>query len=629
MLRIVISPCMIAAPGTILCRHPRYRRRSASVRENLPAMIASQAERLGDHTAMRCQVGSGWRDISYRVFDESVQTVARGLLARGLEPGDRVGIMSWNRAAWSIADLGILRAGGVVVPIYPTSTPGQVAHILRDADVEVLFVGGLQELACVRQAWGEYPELQTVVVFDDEVAADAPDIDGFAAWMARADEAAGQDGEIAARQDAIRPDDLATIIYTSGTTGEPKGVMLSHANIFHQFRGVNERFEVGPDDRSLCFLPLSHTFERTWTYYVFHQGATTSYLQNPKHVIPALSEIRPTVMTGVPRLYEKIHAALLDKLERGPSYRRRMFQWARRVGLRYHTQRLAGQRPSPLLRVQHLVADLLVMHKLRDVIGGPKKFLAAGGAALSKDIEETFLAAGVLICQGYGLTETSPMLTCNCHDAFRLGTVGRPVCEVDIRVGEDGELQVRGPNVMQGYWRRPAETAAMFTDDGWLRTGDVGEVDPDGYVRVTDRIKDLIVTSSGKNIAPAAIEMMVGRDHYIEQVAVVGDGQKFLGALVIPSYEALESWAQEQRIRFTDRAELLAHHRVVEFIRERIQRQMSGLASFERIKRFHLLENGFSLNRGEITPTLKLKRKVIAEHYREIIDRLFHTGAKI
>jgi long-chain acyl-CoA synthetase len=596
--------------------------------ENLSAMIASRAAELGDHTAMRCRIGDQWREISYAQLEESVQTVARGLVARGVQPGDRVGIMSWNRETWSIADLGILRAGAIVVPVYPTSTPSQVAHILRDAEVAMLFVGGLQELATVREAWGEYTELESVIVFDDDVAAGAPDVQGFVNWMAAAEQAGGDD-EIQRRQDAILPNDLATIIYTSGTTGEPKGVMLSHANIFHQFRGVNDRFEVGPGDRSLSFLPLSHTFERTWTYYVFHQGATNSYLQDPKQVMGAMAEVRPTVMTGVPRLYEKIHAALLDKLERGPSYRRRMFGWARGVGLEYHTRKLTGRWTSPWLRLQQLVADALVLRKLRDVVGGPKKFFAAGGAALAKDIEETFLAAGVLVCQGYGLTETAPMLTCNCHGAFKLGTVGRPVCEVEMRVSDEGELQARGPNLMLGYWRKPEDTAATFTADGWLRTGDVGEIDDDGYVRVTDRIKELIVTSSGKNIAPAAIEMLVGRDHYIEQIAVVGDGQKFLGALVIPSFEALESWAGEQRIRFADRAELLAHHRVVEFIRDRIHRQTSTLAGFERIKRFHLLDRGFSLTRGEITPTLKLKRKVIAEHYRDIIERLFHTGAEV
>lgn len=598
------------------------------MRENLPAMIATQGANLGDHPAMRCQIDDDWREISYAQFDRSVQAVARGLLDLGLMPGERVGIMSWNRVEWSLADFGILRAGGVVVPLYPTSTPSQVAHILRDAGVTVLFVGGMRELVAVREAWGEYPELATAIVFDDDAAADAPETTPFSRWMAMAEELGGDD-EIARRQGAIRPDDLATIIYTSGTTGEPKGVMLSHANIFHQFRGVNDRFEVGPEDRSLCFLPLSHTFERTWTYYVFHQGATNSYVEDPKRVMQAMGEVRPTVMSGVPRLYEKIHAALIDKLERGPRFRRQMFTWARAVGLAFHERRLRGLPISPWLRLRQLVADRLVMSKLRDVVGGPKKFFAAGGAALSKEIEETFLAAGVLVCQGYGMTETAPMITCNCADGFKLGSVGRPVCETEVRIGEEGEIQVRGPNVMLGYWRKPEDTAATFTADGWLRTGDVGVVDADGFVHVTDRIKDLIITSSGKNIAPAAIEMMVGRDHYIEQVAVVGDGQKFLGALVIPSFEALEQWAREQRIKFADRAELLAHHRVVEFLRERMQRQMNGLASFERIKRFHLLENGFSMHRGEITPTLKLKRKVIAEHYRDIIDRLFRSGAEV
>jgi long-chain acyl-CoA synthetase len=298
------------------------------------------------------------------------------------------------------------------------------------------------------------------------------------------------------------------------------------------------------------------------------------------------------------------------------------------VGKRYHARRVTGQPVAPWLWLQAQLADLLVLRRIRAVVGGHKNFFAAGGAPLAREIEETFLAAGLLVCQGYGLTETAPMISANCPGGLRFGTVGRPVKGCEVRLGEQDEIQVRGPNVMLGYWNRPAETAAMFTDDGWLRTGDVGAIDADGFLRVTDRIKDIVVTSGGKNIAPAGIESQVGKDHYIEQIAVVGEGRKYVGALVVPSFEALEEWAREQRIRFADRTELLRDHAVVEFIRERIQRQSQNLASFERIRRFHLLERGFSLSHGEITPTLKLKRKVIQERYREIIDRLYQGGER-
>lgn len=588
-------------------------------------MIAARAAELGEHPAMRFHSSGQWLEISYAAMDRSVQAIARGLIDLGLEPGDRVGIMSWNRPAWSLVDLGILRAGGVVVPIYPTSTGVQVAHIVRDSGLRIFFVGGPQELATVREVREQLADVHRILVFDDAAACPEEGYDRFADWAAAA-ESLGGDTEIARRQAGIGAGTLATLVYTSGTTGEPKGVMLNHGNFFHQFRAVNERFTVGPQDRSLCFLPLSHVFERTWTYYVFHQGATNHYLEDPKQVVAALSDVKPTVMTGVPRLYEKMHATMHEKVERSSPLRRRIFGWAMRVGLVFHERRLAGRPRSLWLRLQHVVAEALVLHKIRAVVGGPKNFLAAGGAPLAREIEETFLAAGLLVCQGYGLTETAPMITCNSASGLRLGTVGRPVCEVQVRIGEQDEIQVRGPNVMMGYWNRPAETAATFTDDGWLKTGDVGALDADGFVRVTDRIKELIVTSGGKNIAPAAIEMMVGKDHYIEQIAVVGEGQRYLGALVIPSFEALEAWAQEQRIKVADRAELLTHHRVVDFFRERIQRQSTGLASFERIRRFQLLEQGFSLHRGEITPTLKLKRKVIQEHYKDAIDKLFQQG---
>ncbi len=596
--------------------------------ENLPLMLAERAHEFGDHPALRFRSSGHWRDISYAAMDRSVQSVARGLVSLGVGPGDRVGIMSWNRPAWSLADFGILRAGCVVVPLYPTSTAEQVAHIVRDADIEIMFVGGALELEALDEARANLPQLKHVLVFDDEATDPQAGLDSFADWAAAAegiigDEAALADAEIAGRQDALTPDGLATIIYTSGTTGPPKGVMLSHANFYTQFRGVNDRFQLDHNDKSLCFLPLSHVFERSWTYFIFHQGATNCYLQDPKEIMSAMAEVQPTAMTGVPRLYEKIHAAMFDKVERSSPNRRRLFEWALRTGLDFHQRRLAGDPIGLGLRLRYRLADVLVLKKIRGVVGGPKNFFAAGGAALAQEIEETFLSAGLLVCQGYGLTETSPMVTCNSPDGLRFGTVGRPVKDCEVRIGAEGEIQVRGPNVMHGYWRRPEDTAAVFTDDGWFKTGDVGELDPDGFVRVTDRIKDLIITSGGKNIAPANVEMQVGKDHYIEQIAVVGDGRRFVSALVVPSFEALEGWAGEQRIRFSDRTELLRNHAVVEFIRERIQRQSRNLAGFERIKRFHLLDKGFSLARGEITPTLKLKRKVIQQNFKDVIDRLY------
>ncbi len=589
---------------------------------NLPAMLADRARELGDHPAVRYRDGERWLDMSYAALDAAVQTVARGLLALGVEPGDRVGIMSWNRPSWSIVDLAILRAGAIVVPLYPTSTGPQVAHIVRDAGLAVLFVGGEQELAAVRRMRQPQDGLRSILVFDSAVADPAAGYHDFAAWATAAESLPGDD-ELARRQGAIAPDDLATIIYTSGTTGEPKGVMLSHANFFHQFRAVNDRFTLGPSDRSLCFLPLSHVFERTWTYYIFHQGATNCYLQNPREVVAAMALLKPTAMTGVPRIYEKIHATMFDRVERSGPLRRRLFNWALGVGRRYHAARLHGEPVGVMLRVRHGLADLLVLRRIRAVVGGPKNFFAAGGAPLAREIEEMFLSAGLLVCQGYGLTETAPMVTCNSPQALRFGTVGKPVRECEVRIGDQDEVQVRGPNVMRGYWNRPAETAAAFTPDGWLRTGDVGGLDADGFLRITDRLKDIIITSGGKNIAPASIEMHVGKDHYIEQIAVIGEGQRFLGALILPSFEALEAWARQQRLRWADRAELLGQTRVVEFLRERIERQSQDLASHERIRRFHLLERGFDPERGEITPTLKIKRKVIQENYKDVIARLF------
>ena len=404
------------------------------MRPNLSSMITARARELGEHPALRFRSGEQWRDISYAALEGSVQSVAQGLIAAGVAPGDRVGIMSWNRPAWSICDLGILRAQGVVVPLYPTSTPTQVAHIVRDAGVEVLFVGGPQELATLREVRHELPELRLVLVFDDDCADVPGGYGSFADWAAAAERLA-EAAELTARQRAIRPDDLATIIYTSGTTGEPKGVMLSHANFLHQIDAVNDRFTVGPSDRSLCFLPLSHAFERAWTYYVLHQGATNCYLQDPKQIVTAMPEIQPTAMTGVPRLYEKIHATMFERVERARPLRRKLFHWALGVGKRYHTRRVAGQPVAPWLWLQAQLADLLVLRRIRAVVGGHKNFFAAGGAPLAREIEETFLAAGLLVCQGYGLTETAPMISANCPGGLRFGTVGRPVKGCEVRLG--------------------------------------------------------------------------------------------------------------------------------------------------------------------------------------------------
>jgi long-chain acyl-CoA synthetase len=590
-------------------------------KQHLAAMVDASCRRHGQEIAMRYKSDGAWQAITYGDLGEKIRQVSKALIAMGIQPGDMVGIFSQNRPEWSIADFGILGAGAVSVPIYATNTAAQAEYIVRDAELRMIFVGDANQRAKVQSFAAQYPGLETIVTFDDNENPGKDVTLTFAALMARG--AGGDHAEERARR--IRqtaPESLASIIYTSGTTGEPKGVMLSHANFLHQIAAVDANFDVGPADRSLCFLPLSHVYERSWSNYVFSCGAQNNYIQNPREVLQYLSEVRPTAMVSVPRLYEKVYAAVMDRLENAAPVRKRLFDWALAVGRRQAEARQAGRVPGLGLRLIHRLADRLVLRKLRDVVGGDKNFFSAGGAPLSKDIEAFFLAAGLLVCQGYGLTETAPMVTCNAPHDFKFGTVGKPVPDCDVKIGKDGEILVKGPNVMQGYYKKPAATAEVLKD-GWFHTGDVGYVDNDGFLVITDRIKDLIITSGGKNIAPQRIETAVGCDHYIEQVTTIGDRRKYVSALIVPSYEALESYARSIGLSWQTREELLQHPAIIAFYRERIDRQSTELAGFETIKAFTLLPREFTQESGEITPTQKIKRKVVAEHYRREIDAMY------
>lgn len=589
--------------------------------ENLAAMIRTAADRYGERVALRHRSRDGaWTAVSYAELGRRIEAFASSLLELGVAAGDRVGILSQNRPEWAIADFAIQSVGAISVPIYATSPEGQIRYIVEDAGLRLLVTGDGDDYGralSVREAAGA-PE--RIVVCDPDVAPAEGDL-SFAGLEERGRLAPRAD-EVAARTAAVGPDDVATIVYTSGTTGDPKGVMLSHGNFAHQFRALDRWFHVDGRDRSLCFLPLSHVYERAWSYYVYRQGVQNYHLSDPRQVVRYLADVRPTVMVSAPRLYEKVHAAVLDRLSRASTLRQRIFRWAMGIGERHHGARCAGRRIDPWLRLRHAVADRLVLRRIRDLMGGPKNFISAGGAGMAEDIEHMFFAAGILVCRGYGLTETAPMVTANCPASFRFGTVGRVVHGCEVRIAEDGEILVRGPNVMKGYWNKPAETAAAFRD-GWLRTGDVGELDADGYLTITDRIKDLIITSGGKNVAPQKIEVMVGRDHYIEQIAVVGEGRKFVAALIVPFYEALEDLARRRGWRFRSRSELLSRAEVVRFFKERIEKHSNELAGFERIRRFALVPSAFSQELGEITPTLKVRRAAIAARYAQLIDRMY------
>jgi long-chain acyl-CoA synthetase len=588
---------------------------------NLASMLRASAREHADQTAMRYEVDGEWQTVTYRELDDKIRAVGSALLELGIRPGDKIGIFSPNRPEWTIADFAALSVGAVSVAIYATHTASDAEYLARDADLRLVFVGEQEQYDKVRSFIDGLDQLETIIVFDEDVAVEGADTVLFDDFVERG-RASESQTEIDARLEEIDGDDVATLIYTSGTTGPPKGVMLTHANFFHQFEAVDDRFVVGPSDRSLCFLPLSHAYERTWSFYVFRCGAENNYVSEPKRVADYLSEVKPTVMVSVPLLYEKIYAAAHARIETASESRRQLFQWALKIGKRYHHKHYAGEAVGPVLTVEHAVADRLVLSKIRDIMGGPKNFLSAGGAPLSKEVEEFFFAAGLLVCQGYGLTETAPMVTCNAPGAFRFGTVGRPVRDVDVRIGDQGEILVRGPNVMKGYYNKPEATREAFVD-GWLRTGDIGELDEDGYLRVTDRIKDLIITHGGENIAPQHIETVLKLDPYIDQVIAVGDERKFLTAIIVPEFHALTEYAREHDIPFETLTDLVHRPEIRDFYRAHIEQCSANLAPYERIKEFTLLDHELTQEDGEVTPTQKVKRKVIADRYADRIEEMY------
>ena len=585
-------------------------------------MLRDRVRRSGGGTAL-VAVAPGapaeWPRLSWPALGEQVDAVARALVALGVPELGRVGIWSANRMEWTVADFGILSARATSVPIYATSTAAQAGYILEEAGIEVVFVGGQTQYdRAVALGHGR------VLVALDPAVRFAP-----GARSLRFDEllALGRDpalaAEVEARLERATPEDLATLIYTSGTTGEPRGVMLTHANFGACFAAHDARLPAtGESDRSLCFLPLAHVFERTWTYYVLYRGMTNHYLSDPAQVLEAMAAVRPTIQCAVPRFYEKLHAGIERRLATAPPARRRIVRWAVATGARVAERERRGRAVPPLLRLRHALADALVLKKLRALTGGCVRFFPCAGAPIARELEEFFDAVGLRIAHGYGLTETTATVTVQEFDRYVPGTVGTALPGIEVRLGADAEVLVRGATVMKGYFGKPEATAAAFVD-GWLKTGDAGAFDAEGNLVITDRLKDLIKTSGGKYVAPQQIEAQVGGDGLIAQVAVIGDLRKYVAALIVPAFEALEERARALGVAFRTRAELIADPRVVALYQERVDAHNRALAPWAQIRRFRLLPRELSVDEGEITPTLKLRRQRLAEEYAELVEAMY------
>lgn len=587
----------------------------------------------GDKIALKHKVGGDWQGISWKQFGQQMDAVSLALMAQGLSVQDKVGINSNNMPKWSMADLGSLQARLVTVPIYPTNTAEQSAYVIENADVKVLFVGEQEQYDAAVSIFDECPQLELIVAMsEDIILGEHSNVLSWDAFIEQGQQASAEKPELQQQLDQriedANLDDLVTLIYTSGTTGQPKGVMLDYANFASQLKGHDERLSLGEDDVSLCFLPLSHVFERAWTMYVLYKGATNCYLIDTMQVREALGEVKPTVMCAVPRFYEKIFSAIHEKVSRASFVKKAMFTWAVNMGARMALCKQEGREPSLMLKKSHALADKLVLAKLRELLGGRIKMMPCGGAKLDETIGRFFHALGLNVKLGYGMTETTATVSCWDEPAFNPDSIGTSMPGAQVKIGENNEILVRGPMVMRGYYKLPEETAKTFDEHGFLKTGDAGHFDDNGNLFITDRIKELMKTSGGKYIAPQVVEGTIGKDHFIEQIAVIADTRKFVSALIVPSYEALEEHAKELNIKYHDKVDLIKHSQIVEMLEARVAELQQNLAKFEQVKKFKLLPKAFSMEKGELTPTQKLRRKVINERYQEEIEDMYAEGGK-
>ncbi len=591
---------------------------------NIAELFLDAVDTHAKPDALKYKQGGAWHSVSHRRVYAEIKRATLGLEALGLEPGDRVAILAENRPEWLLADFACVMSRAISVPLYPVLTAEQLAYIIRDSEAKAICVSDEEQLAKVRELRAAAPALEHVIVFD-RAAAES----GTLAWaelleLGEARAPGLDDEEYRARARATDPHDILTIIYTSGTTGEPKGAMLTHNNLVSNVRSVLRLFDIGPSDVSLSVLPLCHIFERMAGHYVmFSCGVTICYAESFTAVGQNVLEVRPTVMTLVPRGYEKIHARVEEVARQSGPAKQRLLRWATDVAGRRLDRQLVGGRIGPWLALRYAVADRLVFTRLRKQVGGRIKFFVSGGAPLNPDLAHFFLAAGLPIHEGYGLTETSPVISFNEPSDIRLGTVGKPIPGVEVAIAEDGEILTRGPHVMKGYYKMPDATADAIDAEGWFHTGDIGQLDDEGYLSITDRKKDLIVTAGGKNIAPQPIENRVKSNPYVSQAVMLGDRRKFPVLLVVPDFSALESWASAQQISYESHDDLVADSRVVEFMEQEVLGALTGLARYEQPKRIGLLPRDLRVDAGEITPTLKVKRRAIEEKYRRLIDSLY------
>ncbi len=586
-------------------------------------ILARLETRFRKPALLRHKTNGAWRDISTDEFAATVRKAALGLEAIGARKGERVAILSENRPEWTALDHAALNLGAVIVPIYSTLLTEQVRYILDNSQARVLVLSSAAQLEKVLPILDRLPELQRLVILDPPPGALSQRLTTWAALLQEGEGAQrAAPGRFEAARAAVSPDDLASILYTSGTTADPKGVMLTHGNFASNVSATLQIIPFSEQDVTLSFLPLTHVFERMVEFAYLGAGATIAYAESIDAVPRNLLEIRPTVMASVPRLFEKVNTRILDTVQASPKIRRMIFALALAVGRRQARATLDGRPASLPIRWLHPLTDRLVFAKVRDRLGGRQRFFISGGAPLSPEIAEFFYAAGIRILEGYGLTETSPVIAVNTLERTRIGTVGPIIPGIEVRIAADGEILVRGPNIMRGYFRNEAATREAIVD-GWFHTGDIGRLDPDGFLKITDRKKEVLKTSGGKMVAPQPIENLLKTDRFISQAVLVGDRRRFISALIVPDMAWLESYAKHKQIPYARVEDLLGDARVLDLYRRRVEAKMAGLPSYETIKKFRLLPRELTQEGGEMTPTLKVKRRVIEQRYHDLIESMY------
>jgi len=589
---------------------------------SLGEMFKTVCETYPDKTGMMYKDQGEYQSISFREIQSQVYNISGGLKSLGVQKGDRVLLLSENRVEWAFSDYATLTLGAVTVPIYPTLLPAHIEFIINNSEGKVIIVSTQVQLEKVLQVKDNLPNLEHIILIEGEPQEDV------LSWkeLLQKGEAYLKDNPTLIEESLkqINRDDLASIIYTSGTTGVPKGVMLSHGNFLSNVEGSLQVIKVDHNDSFLSFLPLSHVFERMAGHFLaFHCGATIAYAESIETVAENLQEVHPTLMTSVPRFFEKVYARILESLEEDSALKKKIFFWALDVGKQAIVYKLKKLPLPGLLKTKYNIANKLVYSKLRERVGGRIRIFISGGAPLSREIAEFFNSAGLTLLEGYGLTETSPVITVNPEENFKFGSAGLPLPNVEVAIAEDGEILTRGPHVMLGYYKNPDATRETIDEEKWLHTGDIGYLDKDGFLFITDRKKNIIVTSGGKNVAPQAIENLLIASRYIEQAVVVGDKRKYCSALIVPNWDNLKSFAQEKGISFEAEEDLFAHPEVQTLMRKEIDAVSVDLASYETIKKFRLLKEPFTIENDELTPTLKVKRNIIEKKYKALIDEMY------